>query len=74
LDRITNPIDLQKAINEVKVVKKTYASREELIEDANKSLKEWREVVEEMNPTKSDKLKLLALPFYLARRTQVPEP
>lgn len=41
---------------------------------AQESLAEYKKAVEAMNMYPSDKKKLLSLPFYLAKRSEKPEP
>lgn len=49
-------------------------SLDEALAQAEANLEEWRKVVDEWGLTKSDTLKMYALPFYAARRAQAPSP
>ena len=49
-------------------------SHDDLIQGMNKSLEEYKSKVEKLGLNPSDRKKLLALPFYMAKRSQLPEP
>lgn len=69
-----NPIALQHAINNVKISKdqtETYEQRVQSYQDSMKAYKEW---VNKLNLSVSDRKKMLALPFYMIKRQQLPEP
>lgn len=69
-----NPAKLQLAINNVQVPSTKAHSYEELMKKHNENLKKWKEYVEKLPIYGSDKKKMLALPFYAAKRTQNPDP
>lgn len=69
-----DPVALQKAINEAEPVFEYYSSREELIESTKKSLDEYKKEIDKLNLSSSDRKRLLALPYYQARRVQIMEP
>lgn len=64
-----NPAKLQLAINNVQVPSTKAHSYEELMKKHNENLKKWKEYVEKLPIYGSDKKKMLALPFYAAKRT-----
>jgi len=51
-----------------------FGSYEELLASTNESLDEYKEHINKMGLHVSDRKKLLALPFYLAKRQELPEP
>ena len=51
-----------------------YCSSEQALHEFTKSLEEYKESVEKLCLNTSDKKKLLALPFYMSKRMQLPEP
>jgi hypothetical protein len=69
-----NPVLLQQLINKVNGPGVHFGSHEELISATNKSLEEYKGVVDKMGLNPSDRKKLLALPFYMAKRKELPEP
>jgi len=74
IELIKDPFTLQRAINNVKKPTKAFASYEEYLEKINEGLSKYKEAVNEQGFYPSDKQKLLALPFYLAKRKQLPTP
>lgn len=52
----------------------SFGSHEELVAATNKKLDDYKKVVNEMGLNPSDRKKLLALPFYMAKRRELPEP
>lgn len=69
-----DPVKLQRAIYEAKIPQITANSYEELMQNQEEQLKKYKETVNNIKLVKSDRAKLLALPFYLNRRQQAPEP
>lgn len=69
-----NPVKIQKIVDRFEGNPSTINSYEHLMEELQNALRDYREKVEaiEMNP--SDKKKILSLPFFLAKRQQLPEP
>jgi hypothetical protein len=69
-----NPVKIQKIVDRYEGNPSTINSYEHLMEELQNALREYREKVDgiEMNP--SDKKKVLSLPFFLAKRQQLPEP
>lgn len=74
LELIKDPFTLQRAINNVKKANKAFSSYEEYLEHMNKNLELYKEQVNKIGLYPSDKQKLLALPFYLGKRKQLPIP
>jgi len=68
-----NPVAIQRLINEVEDVAR-YNSHEEMLAKLEQAMIEYKERIGKMNLASSDSKKLLALPFYLAKRAQLPEP
>lgn len=68
-----NPVAIQKLVNEVNDVKR-YGSHEEMLANMEKNMLEFRENVDKMSLQSSDRKKLLALPFYMSKRSELPEP
>lgn len=69
-----NPILLQQLINKVNGPSVSFGSHEELVAATNKKLDEYKKIVNEMGLSPSDRKKLLSLPFYMAKRRELPEP
>lgn len=69
-----NPVKLQGLINAVNGPSKLFGSYEELVAETKSSLDAYKEHVNTMGLGTSDRKKLLALPFYLAKRQEAPEP
>ena len=69
-----NPVKLQKIVDRVEGSPLEVHSYEELMAELQTSLKDYREKVEKMPMNTSDRKKILSLPFYLAKRSQLPEP
>lgn len=68
-----NPVLLQNLINQVEDVPR-YNSHEEKVASMEQSLIEYQAAVENMNLQPSDKKKMLALPFYMIKRSEIPAP
>ncbi len=68
-----NPVKIQQIVNRVDSAPSA-ASFEHLVSEMQTALKEYREKVENIPMNESDKKKMLALPFFLAKRSQLPEP
>ena len=70
-----NPVLIQDLINQVKPEDVPgFASYEEVVEERQKSLSAYKDDIDKMSLQPSDRKKLLALPFYIAKRTEAPEP
>ena len=70
-----NPYELQKLVNKVTPESiPGLGSHQQLKDDLQDSLGEYRAAVDKMNLYPSDRKKLLALPFYLAKRSELPQP
>lgn len=69
-----NPVALQHAINNVKISKDVTETWEQQVEAYTASLNKYKEDINKMNLSVSDRKKMLALPFYLAKRRELPEP
>ena len=70
-----NPYTLQKLVNKVSPLDAPgFSSYEELQEQLHKTLADYKAEVEKLSLYPSDKKKLLALPFALAKRQENPEP
>ena len=65
---------IQKIIDRVEGNPSTVNSYEHLLEELQVALQEYREKVDEIDMNPSDKKKILSLPFFLAKRQQLPEP
>lgn len=77
LSKISNPIELQMAVNDVeesRLQHKNIPSFDALLVDVMYSAQKYKEVVNKMDLYPSDQAKLLALPFFCQRRSQYPEP
>ena len=77
LDKIRNPIDLQLAVNNVDKAGKTIFSKpsfDAALEEAMKDAQGYKQTVMQMNIYPSERAKLLALPFFMNRRVQNPDP
>ena len=69
-----NPVKLQALVNQVEGPSEHYGSYEELLAATNTSLDGYKAHVNKLGLATSDRKKLLALPFYLAKRQEAPEP
>lgn len=69
-----NPVKIQKIVDRFEGYNFPVDSYEHLVQELQKSLTTYKATLDkhELNP--SDRKKLLALPFYLAKRRQNPEP
>ncbi len=61
-------------LNNVDSTGEVYSSYSDYIEKIKQQLKRFKGRVDELVLNESDKKKLLALPFYLAKHTEMPEP
>lgn len=68
------PIKLQEALNKVEPTGSHHTSFESMLDEHLNSLDEYKSAVERQNFVGSDRKKMLAMPFALAKRTQDPEP
>lgn len=69
-----NPVKIQKIVNRVNGYPQKVDSFEHLVSEVQGALKEFHEKIDKMSMGSSDRKKILALPFYLAKRSQMPEP
>lgn len=69
-----NPVSLQLLINKIDAPTKSFSSYEAATLELQKSLQQYKESINQLNVNPSDRKKLLALPFYLQKRQQLPEP
>ena len=70
-----NPAKLQVLVNQIEQQKiPGYSSNEAVNSDLQDALKQYKATIEKMNLYPSDKKKLLALPFYMAKRNEAPRP
>ena len=69
-----NPVKIQRLINKVSDSPLNIDSYETLVELTQKSLIEYKQTVSQMGLNSSDRKKLLALPFYMAKRVEQPQP
>ena len=70
-----NPVKIQRLINDLdrSSVPKV-GSYDELRERTQTAMQEYREAVEKMSLNPSDRKKLLALPWYMSKRSEKPVP
>jgi hypothetical protein len=68
-----NPVAIQELVNKVDGYP-SVESFEHLVNEAQSALRAFHEKVDTLGMNPSDKKKILALPFYLSKRTQLPEP
>ena len=68
-----NPVLLQNLINKVEDVPR-FNSHEEKVAAMEQALINYQAAVEKMNLQPSDKKKMLALPFYMVKRSETPAP
>jgi hypothetical protein len=69
-----NPVKLQDAVNNVKHPGPPATSFDSLVNKALGALEDYKAEVNKLPITRSDRSKLLALPFFAARRTEGPSP
>lgn len=70
-----NPAKLQVLVNKIEQQRiPGYSSNEAVNSDLQDAIKQYKASVEKMNLYPSDKKKLLALPFYMAKRNEAPGP
>ena len=68
-----NPVKIQRLVDKVEGYPDIH-SFEQLVADMQKSLADYKASVDAIPMNPSDRKKILALPFYLAKRSQNPEP
>jgi len=68
-----NPVKIQKIVDKIDGYP-AVESFEHLVGQVQTALKEYREKVDQLGMNPSDKKKILSLPFYLTKRSQLPEP
>lgn len=69
-----NPVKIQRIVDRFEGQALPVNSVEHLVQELQGALKEYRAKVEGMEMNPSDKKKVLALPFYLSKRSQLPDP
>lgn len=69
-----NPVKLQQIVDRVEGAGVQVHSWEHLVQELEGALKDYRDKVDTFGMNPSDRKKVLALPFYLAKRSQLPEP
>lgn len=69
-----NPVKIQKIVNKYDGPNFQINSYEHLIEELQAALNKYKASVDNIDMNSSDRKKLLALPFYLSKRQQLPEP
>lgn len=69
-----NPVALQELVNKIDGRNKFYSTSEELQADIKASVVNYNKAVDALNLHPSDSKKLKALPYYLAKRSEMPEP
>ena len=74
IQTISDPMTLQRAINNVRKPDRVFQSYEEMVEHNTKNLSDLKEAVNWVGLYPSDRQKLLSLPFYLAKRRELPSP
>jgi DNA repair ATPase RecN len=71
---VKSPAHLQSMINEVEPQPHKDLTREQRIQNIKRTTKDYKDFVDKMEISSTDKKKLLSLPFYLAKRRELPEP
>jgi hypothetical protein len=75
LEKIGNdPVKLQEALNKVEPTGQHFASFEEKFHHKLRAMDEYKKEVNKHNFAGSDRKKMLAMPFALSKRTELPEP
>lgn len=69
-----NPVSIQKIVNKINGPKLQINSYEQLVDEMIQALGEYKATVDKLGMNPSDRKKLLALPFYMTKRHEVPEP
>lgn len=69
-----NPVKIQKIVNKYDGPNFTINSFEHLIDEFHNALDNYKKKVESIGLNSSDQKKLLALPFYMVKRQELPEP
>ncbi|CDW85583.1 UNKNOWN [Stylonychia lemnae] len=69
-----NPVRIQKLVNRYEGSPLMIDSYEHLVQETRNALNGYKEKVEKMTLNPSDRKKLLALPFYLSKRSEDPAP
>lgn len=69
-----DPIALQILVNKAKPTDNSGKSFEDIELELNEAMRKYKGCFENGNYASSDRKKLLALPFYLAKRVEYPEP
>lgn len=69
-----NPVSIQKIVNKINGPQLQINSYEQLVDEMIQALGEYKATVDKLGMNPSDRKKLLALPFYMTKRHEVPEP
>ena len=69
-----NPVAIQRIINKVDGPDKFYGSQQQVETDMQTSMETYKKSISSNPMNSSDNKKLLALPFYLGKRQELPEP
>lgn len=69
-----NPVKIQKIVNKYDGPNFTINSFEHLVDEFHNALANYKKKVESIGLNSSDQKKLLALPFYMVKRQELPEP
>ena len=69
-----HPVELQRLLNDVEKPETPALSFDHLIANMRDAAKQYKDEVDKMHLYKSDRQKLLALPFYLSKRSENSEP
>jgi hypothetical protein len=69
-----NPVALQHLINEVNGHDVVPVSHDAAVHELKESLAKYQAAVDKMTLHSSDRKKLLSLPFYMSKRSELPEP
>lgn len=69
-----NPVKIQKIVDRYDGAPDRFDSYEQVVEEMQKTLKDYKAAVDKLGFNSSDRKKVLALPFYLAKRQELAEP
>jgi len=71
---INNPLELQLKLDSMNISQPIYSDFNELVENYHKNLEKFKHTVENLPKFRSDKEKLLGMPFFAHRHRQLPVP
>ena len=69
-----NPVKIQRIVDRYENSPIMIDSYEHLVQETQDALRGYREKIDGLNLNSSDRKKLLALPFYMSKRSQLPSP